>query len=43
MKRARETVRTYAEEARSRLAPLPDAAPKRALESLCDVIADRTN
>jgi len=43
MKRARETVRTYAEEARSRLAPLPDAEPKRALESLCDVIADRTN
>ena len=43
MKRARETVRTYAEEARSRLASLPDAEPKRALESLCDVIADRTN
>jgi heptaprenyl diphosphate synthase len=43
MKRARETVRMYAEEARFRLAPLPDAAPKRALESLCDVIADRTN
>jgi heptaprenyl diphosphate synthase len=42
-KRARETVRTYAEEARERLAPLPDGSPRRALESLCDFIADRTN
>ncbi|HEX8628583.1 MAG TPA: polyprenyl synthetase family protein [Catenuloplanes sp.] len=42
LKRARETVRMYAEEARSRLAPLPDGAPRRALESLCDLIADRT-
>ena len=43
MKRARETVRTYAEEARAQLAPLPAGAPRQALESLCDVIADRTS
>jgi heptaprenyl diphosphate synthase len=43
LKRARETVRTYAEDARSRLAPLPDVPAKRALESLCDVIAERTS
>jgi heptaprenyl diphosphate synthase len=43
LKRARETVRTYAEEARSQLAPLPDTSSRRALESLCDFIADRTN
>ncbi|WP_430781215.1 polyprenyl synthetase family protein [Actinoplanes sp. G11-F43] len=43
MKRARETVRTYAEAARSSLAPLPTGEPRRALEALCDVIADRTN
>jgi heptaprenyl diphosphate synthase len=43
MKRARETVRTYAEEARSQLAPLPDGAARRAMEALCDFIADRTN
>jgi heptaprenyl diphosphate synthase len=41
-KRARETVRSYAEEARERLAPLPDGPSRRALESLCDHIADRT-
>ncbi|GIE89457.1 geranylgeranyl pyrophosphate synthase [Actinoplanes regularis] len=43
MKQARETVRGYAEEARARLAPLPDGEAKRAMESLCDYIADRTN
>jgi heptaprenyl diphosphate synthase len=44
LKRARETVRTYAEEGRAHLAPLPAADPIRhALESLCDVIADRTS
>ena len=43
LKRARETVRTYAENARARLSPLPDVPTKRALESLCDVIADRTS
>ena len=42
MKRARETVRGYAEEARARLAPLPDGPAKSAMESLCDFIADRT-
>jgi heptaprenyl diphosphate synthase len=43
MKRARETVRTYAEEARAQLAPLPDGSPRRAMEALCDFIADRTS
>ncbi len=43
MKRARETVRSYAEDARSRLAPLPDGAARRAMEALCDFIADRTS
>ncbi|GAB3155968.1 polyprenyl synthetase family protein [Micromonospora sonneratiae] len=43
MKRARETVRSYAEDARQRLSPLPDCPPRRALESLCDFIADRTS
>lgn len=42
LKRARETVRCYAEEARQRLAPLPPGAPRQALESICDYIADRT-
>lgn len=43
MKRARETVRSYAEESRSALAPLPDGEAKRAMEALCDFIADRTS
>jgi heptaprenyl diphosphate synthase len=43
MKKARETVRTYAEEARSRLAPLPEGDARRAMEALCDFIADRTS
>ncbi|MEO3747023.1 polyprenyl synthetase family protein [Plantactinospora sp. B5E13] len=43
MKRSWETVRSYTEEARARLAPLPDGAPRRALESLCDYMADRTS
>ncbi|MBX6721773.1 MAG: polyprenyl synthetase family protein [Dactylosporangium sp.] len=42
LKRARETVRAYAEDARARLASLPDVPARRALESLCDVITDRT-
>ena len=42
LKRARETVRGYAEQARGHLALLPDAPARRALESLADVIADRT-
>ncbi len=43
LKRARETVRSYAEDARARLAPLPPTPSRRALESLCDYIADRTS
>jgi heptaprenyl diphosphate synthase len=43
MKRARETVRTSGEEARSRLAPLPDGSARRAMELLCDFIADRNS
>ncbi|MEU4333399.1 polyprenyl synthetase family protein [Micromonospora lupini] len=43
LKRARETVRSYAEDARARLAPLPASPSRRALESLCDYIADRTS
>jgi heptaprenyl diphosphate synthase len=42
LKRARETVRVYAEQARAELAPLPDIPARRALESVCDFIADRT-
>ncbi|HEX6967641.1 MAG TPA: polyprenyl synthetase family protein [Micromonosporaceae bacterium] len=42
LKRARETTRRYADEARGHLAVLPDNAARRALESLCDFIADRT-
>jgi heptaprenyl diphosphate synthase len=43
MKRARETVRTYAEAARAELAELPAVPARRALESMCDFIADRTS
>ncbi len=43
MKKARETVRGYAEEARARLEPLPEGEPKRAMRALCDFIADRTS
>ncbi|HEX5540050.1 MAG TPA: polyprenyl synthetase family protein [Micromonospora sp.] len=42
LKRARETTRRYADEARAHLAPLPVCPARRALESLCDFIADRT-
>ena len=42
LKRARETVRVYTERARAALAPLPEIPARRALESLCDFIADRT-
>jgi len=42
LKRARETVRGYAERARSSLAPLPHVPARVALETLCDFIADRT-
>ncbi|MEU8329431.1 polyprenyl synthetase family protein [Micromonospora sp. NPDC048839] len=43
LKRARETVRSYAEDARARLGPLPQGPSRQALESLCDYIADRTS
>jgi heptaprenyl diphosphate synthase len=43
LKQARDTVRTYAEQARAQLTPLPDGSPRRALEALCDFIADRTS
>lgn len=42
LKRARETVRGYAERARAQLAPLPDGPARSALASLCDVLVDRT-
>ena len=43
LKRARETVRSYAEDARASSPRCPRARPRRALESLCDFIADRTS
>lgn len=42
LKRARETVRWYAERARAQLAPLPDVPARQALASLCDSIVTRT-
>ena len=42
MKLARETVRSYAERSRAALGGLPDVPARRAMESLCDFIADRT-
>ncbi|NJC68661.1 polyprenyl synthetase family protein [Planosporangium thailandense] len=39
---ARDTVRAYADRARSSLAVLPDEPARRALESLCDFIVERT-
>jgi heptaprenyl diphosphate synthase len=42
LKRARETVRGYAERARSQLANLPAIPARFALETLADFIADRT-
>jgi heptaprenyl diphosphate synthase len=43
LKRARETVRDYAEQARSELSHLPAVPARAALESQCDLIADRTS
>jgi heptaprenyl diphosphate synthase len=43
LKRARETVRGYAEQARARISILPDQPARRALESLTDFIADRSS
>jgi heptaprenyl diphosphate synthase len=42
MKLARETVRSYADRSRTALSGLPDVPARRAMESLCDYIADRT-
>jgi geranylgeranyl pyrophosphate synthase len=42
LKRARETVRGYAERARAQLTGLPDIPARHALESLADFIADRS-
>jgi heptaprenyl diphosphate synthase len=42
LKRARETVRSYSERARTSLSALPDTPARRAMESLCDFIAERT-
>jgi len=42
LKRARETVRSYSEQARGALSVLPDDPARRALESLCDFITERT-
>jgi heptaprenyl diphosphate synthase len=42
LKRARETVRAYADQARAALEPLPNSPARRAMESLCAFIADRT-
>jgi heptaprenyl diphosphate synthase len=42
LKQARETVRGYAERARTELAGLPSIPALEALETLCDFIADRT-
>ncbi len=43
LKRARELVRWYAEQARAQLAPVPDSPARRALASLCDVVVNRTS
>jgi heptaprenyl diphosphate synthase len=42
LKRARQTVRGYADRAREALAVLPDIPARGALNSLCDVVADRS-
>ena len=42
LKRARETVRGYAERSRAHLAMLPDTPARRALQTMADGIADRT-
>jgi heptaprenyl diphosphate synthase len=42
LKQARQTVRGYSEQARAQLTDVPDSPARRALESICDFIADRT-
>jgi len=41
MRRASETMRSYAEQARQTLAEVPDVPARRALESLCDFVVER--
>ncbi|MBB5871291.1 heptaprenyl diphosphate synthase [Allocatelliglobosispora scoriae] len=43
LKRARQTVRDYADQAAEALSGLPDIAARRALASLCHAIVDRTS
>jgi heptaprenyl diphosphate synthase len=43
MRRARQTVRGYAEQAREQLSGLPDGPARRALDAMCEFIADRTS
>jgi heptaprenyl diphosphate synthase len=42
MRQARQTVLGYAEQARAELTGLPDGAARRALDAMCEFIADRT-
>lgn len=42
LKRSRETVRGYAEQARSQLDPVPVGPARSALAALCDLVVDRT-
>ncbi|MEO8887993.1 MAG: polyprenyl synthetase family protein [Jatrophihabitantaceae bacterium] len=42
MDEARQTLRTYAQNARAALAPLPDVPARRAFEALTDLVIDRT-
>jgi heptaprenyl diphosphate synthase len=42
MDEAREVTASWAQDAKSTLTPLPDGAPKTALESLCDFVVSRT-
>jgi heptaprenyl diphosphate synthase len=42
MRQARETVRGYADQARAELSALPDGPARRALDAMCEFIADRT-
>jgi heptaprenyl diphosphate synthase len=43
MELARADVRTWADDARRVLAPLPDIPARALLEFLCDVVVDRSN
>jgi heptaprenyl diphosphate synthase len=43
MSHARRTVRWYAQQARAELDGLPDGPARRALDAMCEFIADRTS